>query len=248
MRKTRKRQSDYNVGRFMIITVIITVVAVYSGFLATKFIVAPFFLSEGNSIADQGDNNGISGETSGTDNDPADNSEDEVVAQDGTLTTLYTLQFGTYSSLENANEAINQLSYLNIYGYPAEIDGAYKVYSLLFNEKEIAVGFRNGYVSMGTDCFVATRDCMVSSNYNMKMVQSLTDLIYDISSGEQTGDQRKEIVQNRLNELSSAYTGDFEKPLIDELKRQSEQIAGSDNQILFQLQKEIIMIIEKTFV
>ena len=240
-----------------VIFVLIVAGAVFCGYFGTKYVIDPIFLGEKEEILTKPEEEGQKNETIFGENEKKERIESnrENVASSGALqegkanqnteqtVTLYTLKFGTYSTEENGNQAVADLASKSIYSYPVEMEGEYRIYSLPFCEKSDATAFKDGYLAMGEDCFVVPRSFGLKAGYSVELLKDYVDILKDISQGFYTGVQRQQMAVNILAELKSAYgSGNGQvSSFLDKTAEEAALITGTDNEMLFQLQKTIIM-------
>jgi len=252
--KKNKRQGYQYSMALPLLTVfcLVTAAAVYCGYLGTKHMILPFFLDgkeggitaameeEKKDLPQEAVLGEMQGQGSGNKSEEKVQSEKPETA--GEKIILYTLKFGTYSTEENGNRAVEELAKKSIFSYPVSEEGEYRIYSLPFWEKEDATTFKNGYLAMGEDCFVVPRSFSLEEGFSPAFMKDYIDVLKEISSGSYTGVQRQQMFLRLLEELKTTY-GDHEGvlALVDKTAKEAASISGTDNQMLFVLQKTIIM-------
>lgn len=254
MKRNKRQVQQYSRAiSILMIFFLVTVGAVYCGYLGTKHIILPFFLEKEDGriavgVAEEkkdASQEVTLGETQGLGNEinsaeQVQKIEKETVEE---KIRLYTLKFGTYSTEENGNRAVEDLAKKSIFSYPVSVEGEYRIYSLPFCEKEDATAFKEGYLAMGEDCFVVPRSFSLKDGFSSEFMKNYIDILKDVSYGIATGVQRQQLALELLSELKMAY-GNGNGAISDLITKVSEEVAlisGTDNEILFELQKTIIM-------
>ncbi|HZK01531.1 MAG TPA: SPOR domain-containing protein [Anaerovoracaceae bacterium] len=159
MSKRRRARNTLPVGKMILTFLLVTVMAIASGYGLTKYIIKPLFLGAGDEDLEVPQTQDFQGSSIIVGQQSIDEKEDDDIAAEipETSNVLYSIQYGSFSDKEGAEAMASSLAASNISVIVLEREGAYKLIgSPYITKEEAGKSLEEAKAVLGDDPFITS--------------------------------------------------------------------------------------------